>query len=215
MLKLLKKEFALALHPASVLFVFFAAFVFIPNYPYEVMFFFSALSVFFICLTGRENKDISFTCALPVKKGDVAKARILFCVILQLMQVALCVALVFLKSALLPMPNAAGLDANIALPGVGLFILGIFDVIFFPMYFKNPVKVGVPFLIGSAAVFLCVACSVAACVAVPCIKETIDTADPLFLGPKCAVAVAGAAFYGAAVCLAARLSARRFEKVDL
>ena len=64
---LLKKEFSLALHPASALFVFFAAMVFIPNYPYEVMFFFSGLSAFFICLTGRENKVLPFSCVLPVE----------------------------------------------------------------------------------------------------------------------------------------------------
>lgn len=64
-LNLLKKEFTLALHPTSVVFVFFAAFVFIPNYPYEVMCFFSCLSIYFMCLSGRENKDIFFTCMLP------------------------------------------------------------------------------------------------------------------------------------------------------
>ena len=61
-LNLLKKEFTLALHPTSVVFVFFAAFVFIPNYPYEVMCFFSCLSIYFMCLSGRENKDIFQIC---------------------------------------------------------------------------------------------------------------------------------------------------------
>lgn len=34
-LAMLKKEFALCLHPAAIVFVLFGAFVFIPNYPYE------------------------------------------------------------------------------------------------------------------------------------------------------------------------------------
>lgn len=96
---LLKKEFSLALHPASALFVFFAAMVFIPNYPYEVMFFFSGLSAFFICLTGRENKDLHFSCVLPVEKREVAAARVLFCMILQLAQIVLCVPFIAIKSA--------------------------------------------------------------------------------------------------------------------
>ena len=86
---LLKKEFRLCLHPTALIFLAFAGFVFIPSYPYEVMFFFSGLSVFFICLTARENGDASFSCALPVKKGDVARARIFMCVILQVALLAL------------------------------------------------------------------------------------------------------------------------------
>ena len=53
---LLKKEFLLCLHPTCFIFLAFAAFVFLPNYPYEVMFFFSGLSVFFVCLTARQRE---------------------------------------------------------------------------------------------------------------------------------------------------------------
>lgn len=144
---LLKKEFSLALHPASALFVFFAAMVFIPNYPYEVMFFFSGLSAFFICLTGRENKDLHFSCVLPVEKRDVAAARVLFCMILQLAQIVLCVPFIAIKSAWINMPNLAGMEANAAFLGFGLMMLGGFNLIFFPLYFKNPNKVGKPFCV--------------------------------------------------------------------
>ena len=68
MLNLIKKEIALCLHPTAFIFLAFAALVFVPNYPYEVIFFFSCLSVFFCCMMTRENGDIAFSCALPVKK---------------------------------------------------------------------------------------------------------------------------------------------------
>lgn len=69
MLNLIKKELHLCLHPTAFIFILFAGLVFVPNYPYEVIFFFSCLSVFFCCLQTRENGDIAFSCALPVKKG--------------------------------------------------------------------------------------------------------------------------------------------------
>lgn len=65
---LLKKEFSLALHPASALFVFFAAMVFIPNYPYEVMFFFRGFRVLHLP-DGRENKDLHFPAFCPSKSA--------------------------------------------------------------------------------------------------------------------------------------------------
>ena len=45
MLNLIKKEIALCMHPTAFIFLFFAVLVFMPNYPYEVIFFFSCLSV--------------------------------------------------------------------------------------------------------------------------------------------------------------------------
>ena len=43
MLNLIKKEIALCLHPTAFIFLAFAALVFVPNYPYEVIFFFSCI----------------------------------------------------------------------------------------------------------------------------------------------------------------------------
>ena len=43
MLNLIKKEIALCMHPTAFIFLFFAVLVFMPNYPYEVIFFFSCL----------------------------------------------------------------------------------------------------------------------------------------------------------------------------
>ena len=212
---LLKKEFSLALHPASALFVFFAAMVFIPNYPYEVMFFFSGLSAFFICLTGRENKDLHFSCVLPVEKREVAAARVLFCMILQLAQIVLCVPFIAIKSAWIDMPNLAGMEANAAFLGFGLMMLGGFNLIFFPLYFKNPNKVGKPFAFGAVFIFLAVAAVTVCCQIAPLFKDVLDTRDPLHFGAKAVVFALGAAVYAAAYFLSVKISQNNFEKADL
>ena len=72
--KLMKKELKLAMHPTAPMFLALSAMLLIPNYPYYVIFFYTSLAVFFICLTGRENHDIFFTMLLPVSKKDVVKA---------------------------------------------------------------------------------------------------------------------------------------------
>ena len=111
MTKLLKKEFTLALHPTAYFFLSFCLFVFIPNYPYEVMFFFSCLSVFFTCLNGREKKDLLFSCMLPVRKKEVAYARIISTVIMQLSLIALAACAVAVKNSVSAV-NAANLDGG-------------------------------------------------------------------------------------------------------
>ncbi len=212
---LLKKEFLLALHPTFYIYLMFIFFVFIPNYPYEVIFFFISLSIFFICQQGRENKDLTFTCPLPVKKREVALARIVMCVILQVLQVVLLCLLIFIKSFIDAPVNQAGLEANIALVGVGLIILSIFNIIFFPMYFKNPNKIGKPFLLASIANFLFIFVIVALCFASPIFATYIDTPDPIYIGYKLIVLGIGIVLYIALTILSAYLSMKNFEKVDL
>ena len=58
MKNLLLKEWRLALHPAALLFLCLSSMLLIPSYPYFVIFFYTCLGLFFICLSGRENKDI-------------------------------------------------------------------------------------------------------------------------------------------------------------
>lgn len=156
MLNLIKKEICLCLHPTAFIFLSFAALVFIPNYPYEVIFFFSCLSVFFCCMMTRENQDISFTCGLPIKKEQIPFAKILVVIGLQIIIMLIVGILGTVKGQFFPNEqyiNQAGISANIVLVGNGAIILGSFNLIFFPYYFKNPDKIGVPFLISTIIIF--------------------------------------------------------------
>lgn len=215
---LIKKEFKLCLHPTCVLFLLFAAFVFIPNYPYEVMFFFSGLSVFFVCLTARENGDAAFTCSLPVGKRQAVYARILFCMVFQLALLISAGILTAVKEIAFPAElqiNMAGSSANLSFLGYGALLMGLFNVIFFPLYYQNPAKVGVPFFIASLAEFVAIALLVALRFAVPVYADALCMPDPAHMGAKAAVFCAGLLLYAGASALAALLSARRFARVDL
>ena len=156
MFDLVKKELSLCMHPTAFIFLSFAVLVFVPNYPYEVIFFFSCLSVFFCCMMARENGDIAFSCALPVKKEHIPLAKMLVVIGLQCAILLLVGAMGAIKGAVLPAEqyvNQAGISANLALVGNGAVLLGVFNLIFFPRYFKAPEKIGVPFVIGAVAVF--------------------------------------------------------------
>ena len=215
---LLIKEFLLCLHPTQILFLTFACFVFILNYPYEIAFCFSGLSVFFACLSARENGDATFSCTLPVRKRDIATARILFCVFFQIALLLLTAVTVAVKQLCLPVSaqnNLAGSCANLALLGHGCMMLAVFNLIFFPQYFKNPVNVGIPFLAASAVQFLLVAVLVALRFSAPVYSDLLVAPDPQNMGVKAAVFGIGATGYAAATVVACALSAKRFEHTDL
>lgn len=215
MKSLMKKELRLALHPTAPMFLALSAMLMIPNYPYLVAFFYTGLGVFFTCLNGRENGDVSYTLLLPVSKRDVVRARFTMVILLQLLQLLVAVPFAVLRQALLPEGNLAGLDANLALFGFALVLYGGFNLIFFSVYYRDVRRVGAPFIWSSVWVFLWIGIVETCTHIVPFMRERIDTADPAYLPEKLAVLAVGALLYAALTAVSYRRSAALFEKQDL
>ena len=129
-MKLLKKEFRLCMHPVGYIMPLMSALILVPGYPYGVCCFYTTLVVFFICLTARENHDATYTLTLPVSRRDAVSARILFCTILEIIQIVLMGGMILIKYAIGTMPNPAGLDAGLAMIGEGLILFALFNLIF-------------------------------------------------------------------------------------
>ena len=196
-MNLLKKEFRLCLHPTAPLFLMLCTMILIPNYPYAVSFFYLTLGVFFICLTGRENHDVAFTAALPVSRKQMVRGRIGMVCCLELSDIIAAGLMLWVKSLIGFTPNEAGMDANIALLGEGLIVFGLFNLIFFPRWYKDINKVGVPFLLASAAVFVYILLAIVSTYAIPFVRDCLDTQDPAFLKEKLLFVGAALLFFAA------------------
>lgn len=217
MLNLIKKEIKLTLHPTAFIFPLFAALVFVPNYPYEVIFFFSALSVYFTCMQSRENEDLLFTCALPVKKSEIPLARILTAAALQLCVLLLVGIFGIIKEALLPemIYNQAGISANIALIANGAILLGAFNLLFFPNYYKNPNKIGPPFVLCAIITLILIGMFIVLRYATPLYSVTLNGKNTDNFGAKLIALCIGILFYFATTFISCRRSAKNFIKTDL
>lgn len=215
MSKLLKKEFSLAIHPTNIIFVFMAFMLFIPNYPYLVVYFFTTLGIFFTCLNGRENKDIQYMMLLPVCKKDIVKARFLMAFILEMAVIIASLIIVFIKSKTITLVNAVGMEANIALIGFGFMLFGMFNIIFLQEYYKDVNKVGVSFIKASVVTFLFVGIIETLSHVVPLFKDKLDTIDPQFMSSKIVVLIIGIAIYLILTYIAYVVSLKRFIKYDI
>lgn len=213
MFDLLRKELLLAAHPSLYIFIFLGALVLIPAYPYGVVFFFAMLGVFQSMMYARETRDIYFTALLPVRKRDAVKAKLLLAAFAQLAQLLLSIPCAFLRTLYLPQGNPVGIEANAAYYGFGLMIFGVFNLVFFTQFFKTAYKAGVAFLTALVPCTLCIF-AMEASVHFPGLGW-LDGTDGASLVRQVPVLLAGIAVYGGTWLLALRLSAGRFEKVDL
>lgn len=213
--ELLYKEIRLCVHPTSLLFFALSAMLLIPNYPYYVVFFYSCLGVFFMCLQGRENHDIFYSLLLPVEKKDLVKARIGAVALIEIVQILLAIPFMFLRSTF-PVPgNLVGMDANWALLGLGFIMLGGFNIVFFGRYYKKPESVGGAFAWGSVWITLYMLVAEASAHICPFVMNVLDGPNSSFFAVKFAVFVGGFTVFVLLSLFAYKRGSRSFEKLDL
>ena len=215
MRNLLRHELRLVVHPTNWIFLALSAMLLIPNYPYYVVFFYGCLGFLFTFTEARENQDFLFLSLLPFGKRDLVKSRFLLVILFQLAQLLLSVPFAALRQSFAIPGNAAGMDAGIALCGLALSMLGIFNWVFLGSFFRKPARVGTAFLKGCLALAVYMALAETAAFVIPFFRDTLDTPDPAHLGAKFAVLAAGAAIYALLNALAYRDCGKAFEKVDL
>ncbi|OAA90963.1 ABC-2 transporter permease [Clostridium coskatii] len=215
MKKLLKKEIFLSMHPTAPIFIILSTMLIIPNYPYYVVFFYTGLAVFFTCLNGRENNDVFYTLTLPIAKKDIVKSRFAFVILLELAQVIAAIPFAIIRQNL-PLPgNQVGMDANIALFGFSLIMLGLFNYIFFEIYYKDINKVGTAFVWSSTVIFVYIVIAETSVHILPFVRDYLDTKDPQYLVYKLIVLAVGTIVYIFLTYAAYRKSVKSFEALDL
>ena len=209
------KNWRLAMSPVPLLFLLLSGLILIPNYPYYVTFFYNSLGVFMWMQSLRENRDTAYMMLLPVTKAEMVRARLRTVVQLELLQLLACVPFMVLRASYGHLNNAVGIEANAAFLGLGLVQMGLFNLVFFPMHYRNAYDLGKPFLAASAAELFYIVLVEACDHVIPYMKtvcESYALSDQLRQWP---MLLGGVAVFALLTWAAERSSVRRFEKVDL
>lgn len=215
MSNLLYKEFRLAIHPLFFLILLSSALLLIPQWVYFV----AMMYLFFIAIPNiftdaKAKNDIGFTVMLPIRKRDVVKARVLSITILELLQIGLAAVFVTINMALYPNGNFM-IDANIAYLGCVFVMYGIFNAVFFPMFYKNAYKIGWPLLAALTASILFATAIETLVLSMPAAAHILDGISGEALLRQLPVIAAGIVLFALLTVLAYKKSAKNFEKVDL
>ena len=217
MKNLLYKEFRLAIHPSVYLFFLLSALLLVPSYPYYVSFFYLMLGVFLTFKTNRAENDIFYSALLPVRKGDVVRARILAVAILELVNLLIAVPFAILSVKINPAGgNNAGIEPNVAFFGLSFLMYGGFNFIFFPIFYKTGRSEGKAFLWSGVFTLLYIAAAESLAQYIPSpVSAYLDTAEKAAQLRQLPVLLGGIILWAVLTLLSAKRSAERFEKVDL
>lgn len=185
----------------------------VPAYPYGMVFLFGCLAPFITFMYMRETNDIYYTALLPVKKRDTVKAKVLLVVLAQMTQLLISLPFAFLRVHVLPEGNPAGIEANVAYYGFGFLIYAVFNFIFLTHFFKTAYQAGNAFLLGVIPAALGVIL-MEVLVHVPRFKW-LDSIEPDMMRRQVPILLIGMLVYVLMMIAAYRISAHRFERVDL
>lgn len=214
---LIYKELRLALHPTAVIFLGLGAMLLIPDYPYTISFIYTCLAVFFLFLSGRENRDLFFTACLPVTRGQMVKARCITVGLMEIAQIAVAGLFALLRLAVYPegRENLAGMEPNMALFGFAFGLYAVFNTVYLPLVYGSNYKCGIPLALAGVAVAGYITLVEGGIQAVPALRQSLDTMDAAYAGIQGAVLAGGALLFALSWLWVSRLSQGRFERVDL
>lgn len=212
-MKLLYKELALAAHPTLFIFTFLGCLVIVPSYPYTVIFLFGCLAPYITFMFARENNDAWYTAVLPVKKSEIVKAKCGLIISAQIGQLLVSIPFAVLRSLLGIPNNPVGLDATLSWYGIGLVIFSLFDLTFFPAYYKSGYKAGKSFLLALLPVIPIMLLAETA-VHFPSLAW-LDSTAPENLILQLPILLFGLVCYACLLPLSCRIASKRFQKVDL
>ena len=212
MKNLLYKEFHLAIHPLFYLILLCGALLLIPQW----IFFLALMYFFFIAFPnifsmGKTQNDIEFSVMLPVRKRDVVKARIISISVFELMQILVAAICAVLNRVLYHTENYL-LDPNFAFFGFALIMYALFNLVFFPMFYKTAYKIGAPTIFANIAAILFAAGVEFAVIYIPALR-VLDGME--HIGAQLWVLAGGIALFVLLNLAVYRISARRFERIDL
>ncbi len=212
---LLYKELRLVIHPLFYLTVLFGALILIPNWVYFVALMYVLFIAFpNIFMNVKAQNDTGFSVLMPVRKRDVVKARIMSMSILEVAQVLVAAIFVAISVSINPKGNFL-IDANLAFLGCVLVMYGLFNLIFFPMFYKTSHKIGIPLLVALCVAFVFSSIIEVLVVMVPAVTKVLDGVNSSALVSQIPVLAAGIALFAALTWLAYQRAATNFEVIDL
>lgn len=216
MKNLLYKEFKLTISPLFYVLPFLTSLLMlIPSWIYFMVAMYTLFISFpNIFALSKANNDLGFSIMMPVSKNEIVKARIVSMHSLQLLQIVFIIIFAIINKMLYNIPNFFTIP-NASFIGLVLILYGIFNIIFFPMHYKSGYKYGWALIFGLIATLVFAVGVEIANKTIDLFRVYLNTTSSEMLSYRLAALGVGIIVYIILGILSYKISAKRFEKVDV
>jgi hypothetical protein len=134
---------------------------------------------------------------------------------LELLQIIVAIPFAVLNNVIYSNGNGAGMNINFAFFGTIFIMYAIFNIVFLPGFYRTAYNVGKPMVLAIIAAFIFASLFNAAVILVPVLKANLNGLGASHLDTQLALLLIGIVLFAGLTWLAYKMSANRFEKVDL
>lgn len=187
----------------------------IPQWPYFIaLMYFFFITVPNVFANFNTQNDVGFSIMMPVSKNDIVKSRIISFVTIELIHMAVAAVFILIHIRIYGIDNFT-LDPNFAFIGLAFVMFALFNIVFFPLYFQNAYKYGVPTIAANAAAILFVTGVEMLVIFNSDLRYYLEGKSPETKMLQIGILFAGIIIFAVLNYIAYKISAKRFEKIDL
>ena len=216
MIKLFIKDLRLAINPIFFFLpILFGALFLIPQWPYFIVFmYFFFISVPNIFGVFNAQNDLGLSIMMPVSKKEIVRGRFLSIGFIELLYLiwggvfAVIHNLIYGRESFL-------FDPNPALFGFAFLMFAVFNLCFFPMYYRTAYRYGIPTIIGVVVTIIYAAAVEFWVLFSPGARAVFEGNSPEMRLAQWGVLAAGILLSVILHIPVLKLAERRFERVDV
>jgi ABC-2 type transport system permease protein len=220
MKNLLYKELRLGFHPTMIFFSLYLIYLIIPETPSLVAFFVVLTCISSLFPRAMAAKDMEYTAMLPVRKGDVVKAKVAMVTLIEFYFIVFSIPFAILRNVIYYGDQTAAstftdLGTNFAFYGIVLANFAIYNLVFFPWYYRHPQKLTAPDLVATFSSIAFLGVSMVFFMVVPNAAALVNSYEGIGLIIQLLIFVGGIGIFAGFTVLAEKLGEKNFAKVDL
>ncbi|MFC5407647.1 ABC-2 transporter permease [Cohnella soli] len=217
MRNLVMKDLKLGVNPMFFLFpVIIGALMLVPSWLYFLVpLYFCWITIPNIFGGFRTQNDLMFTTMMPVTKKDIVKARVTAIVILELLHIVIAMIYGAITLRIYPHLIYHFFAPHLGFWGLCFVMMGLFNVVFFPMYYKTAYKYGGATTASITAAMLFAGVAQWVGIENSFVSDTFNGTGADNLALQLSILIAGIVIFMAFTLIAYRMAAKRFLKVEI
>lgn len=214
---LLYKDFKLGISPFFYFLpVLTGALMLIPGWLYFiVLMYFCFITVPNMFATYKTQNDLMLSIMMPVTKKNIVKSRMLSVITLELLHIIIAVFYAIINKNLYNNATYIFLEPNIAFFGLVFIMFALFNIIFFPMFYKTAYKYGAPAIVSNAAIIIFASVVELLALFNPSISMYLKGPDVNSIYSQVGILGGGVIIFIISAIIAYKISVKRFGKVDI